>query len=133
MSHDAPPGFVQHPLLRLSGSAEDTDMAERHEDRRRYARRPVMITCRAEGAFSHAAMRLTDLSEGGCFVSTAAEFPRGMRMTLVAVVAGDEVTLSGSVAHVQPGRGFGFQIDFDESPNGTRQRLEELLAGSCHH
>ena len=42
-------------------------------------------------------MRLTDLSEGGCFVSTAAEFPRGMRMTLVAVVAGDEVTLSGSV------------------------------------
>jgi hypothetical protein len=52
-----------------------------------------------------------------------------MRMTLVALVAGNEVTLSGSVAHVQPGRGFGFQIDFDESPKGTRQRLEELLAG----
>ena len=108
-------------------------MTQRHGERRKYERRPVLITCRAEGAFSHAAMRLTDLSEGGCFVSTAAEFPRGMRMPLVAVVAGDEVTLSGSVAHVQPGRGFGFQIDFDESPNGTRQRLEELLAGSCHH
>ena len=103
-------------------------MAQRHAERRKHQRRPVLITCRAEGAFSHAAMRLTDLSEGGCFVSTAAEFPRGMRMTLVAIVAGNEVTLAGSVAHAQPGRGFGFQIDFDESPKGTRQRLESLLA-----
>lgn len=103
-------------------------MAQRHVERRKHERRPVLITCRAEGAFSHAAMRLTDLSEGGCFVSTAAEFPRGMRLTLVATVAGNEVTLAGSVAHLQPGRGFGFQIDFDESPKGTRQRLEELLA-----
>ena len=108
-------------------------MTQRRGERRKYERRPVLITCRAEGAFSHAAMRLTDLSEGGCFVSTGAEFPRGMRLTLVATVAGNEVTLSGSIAHVQPGRGFGFQIDFDESPKGTRQRLEELLAGSCHH
>ena len=106
-------------------------MTQRHGERRKYERRPVLITCRAEGAFSHAAMRLTDLSEGGCFVSTSAEFPRGMRMTLVAMVAGNEVTLSGTVAHVQRGRGFGFQIDFDESPKGTRQRLEELLA-ACH-
>jgi Tfp pilus assembly protein PilZ len=104
-------------------------MAQRPGERRKHERRPVLITCRAEGAFSHAAMRLTDLSEGGCFVSTGAEFPRGMRITLVAVVAGNEVTLAGSVAHAQPGRGFGFQIDFDESPKGTRQRLEELLAG----
>src|SRR5687767_13453787 len=103
-------------------------MAQRHAERRQYERRPVLITCRAEGAFSHAAMRLTDLSEGGCFVATAAQFPRGMRMTLVALVAGNEVPLAGSVAHVQPGRGFGFQIDFDESPQGTRQRLEGLLA-----
>jgi Tfp pilus assembly protein PilZ len=72
-------------------------------------------------------MRVTDLSEGGCFVSTAAEFPRGLRMTLIAMVAGAEIILAGRVAHVQPGRGFGFQIDFDESPNGTRQRLEVLL------
>ena len=108
-------------------------MTQRHGDRRKYERRPVLITCRAEGAFQHAAMRLTDLSEGGCFVSTGAEFPRGMRMTLVAMVAGNEVPLSGRVAHVQAGRGFGFQIDFDESPKDTRQRLEELLAGPVHH
>ena len=102
-------------------------MAEQHQDRRKYARRPVLITCRAEGAISHAAMRLTDLSEGGCFVATAAEFPRGFRLTLVATIAGADVTLAGRVAHLQPGRGFGFEIDFDESPKGTRQRLEELL------
>ena len=51
-----------------------------------------------------------------------------LTVALVATVAGNEVTLAGSVAHLQPGRGFGFQIDFDESPKGTRQRLEELLA-----
>jgi hypothetical protein len=72
-------------------------------------------------------MRVTDLSEGGCFVATAAEFPRGLRMTLIAMIAGTEIILAGRVAHVQPGRGFGFQIDFDESPTGTRQRLGELL------
>jgi hypothetical protein len=107
--------------------AEHTDMAERHAERRRHARRQVLIACRAEGAFSHAAMRLIDLSEGGCFVATGAEFPRGLRLTLVATVAGSDVTLAGRVAHTQPGRGFGFEIDFDESPQGTRQRLEELL------
>jgi hypothetical protein len=107
-------------------------MVERHAERRKHQRRPVLITCRAEGAFSHAAMRLTDLSEGGCFVATAAEFPRGLRMTLVAVIAGADVTLAGRVAHAQPGRGFGFQIDFDESPTGTRERLEALLVPLRH-
>ena len=102
-------------------------MTERHAERRKHERRPVLITCRAEGAFSHAAMQLIDLSEGGCFVATGAEFPRGMRLTLVAMVAGSEVILAGRVAHVQPGRGFGFEIDFEESPKGTRQRLEGLL------
>src|SRR5688572_14141593 len=102
-------------------------MAQRQAERRKHERRPVLITCRAEGAFSHAAMRLTDLSEGGCFVATGAEFPRGLRLTLVATVAGSDVTLAGRVAHTQPGRGFGFEIDFDESPRGTRQQLEALL------
>src|SRR5688572_7374353 len=112
----------------ISRAAEQTDMAEQHAERRKHARRQVLITCRAEGAFSHAAMRLTDLSEGGCFVATGAEFPRGLRITLVATVAGSDVTLAGRVAHTQPGRGFGFEIDFDESPKDTRQRLEELLS-----
>jgi Tfp pilus assembly protein PilZ len=111
----------------ISRAAEQTDMAEQHAEQRKHARRQVLITCRAEGAFSHAAMRLTDLSEGGCFVATGAEFPRGLRLTLVATVAGSDVTLAGRVAHTQPGRGFGFEIDFDESPRGTRQQLEALL------
>ena len=63
-----------------------------------HARRQVLITCRADGAFSHAAMRLTDLSEGGCFVATGAEFPRGLRLTLIATIAGRDVTLAGRVA-----------------------------------
>jgi hypothetical protein len=103
------------------------DMADQQAERRKHARRQVLITCRADGAFAHAAMRLTDLSEGGCFVATGAEFPRGLRLTLVATIAGRDVTLAGRVAHTQPGRGFGFEIDFDESPKETRQRLEELL------
>jgi hypothetical protein len=114
----------------MSGPAEEIYMAARHAERRKHRRPPVLVTCRAEGAFSNAAMRLTDLSEGGCFVATSAEFPRGLRLTLVAMIGGAEVTLAGRVAHLQPGRGFGFQIDFDESPKGTRQRLEDVLAVS---
>jgi hypothetical protein len=29
---------------------------------------------------------------------------------------------------VRPGQGFGFEIDFADSPKGTRDRLEDLLA-----
>ena len=72
-------------------------------------------------------MQLTDLSQAGCFVATTAIVPAGSRVTLHAMLGGAEIELSGRVAHVQPGRGFGFSIDVDDLTEGARQQLQEFL------
>ena len=72
-------------------------------------------------------MRLADLSVSGCFVDTLTLYPRGARVTLYATLVDKEVTLTGRVIHVQPGRGFGFAIQFEDLPADTRQQLEHFL------
>ena len=97
-------------------------------ERRKHVRRPALIQCRIDGAATQAAMRLTDVSAGGCFVATTATVLPDARITLRAMMSGEEVSLTGHVVHVQPGRGFGFAIDIDELTEDARQRLQEFLS-----
>jgi len=96
-------------------------------NRRKHARRAVIIPCRIAGASERASFRLTDLTIGGGFVDTVAPISLGASITLYATLAVSEVQLTGRVSHVHPGRGFGFSIEFNELPEETRQRLAEFL------
>ena len=96
-------------------------------NRRKHARRAVIIPCRIAGASERASFRLTDLTIGGGFVDTAVPMSLGATITLYATLSVSEVQLTGRVSHVHPGRGFGFSIEFDQLPEETRQRLAEYL------
>lgn len=91
-------------------------------ERRKHVRRAVCIPCRLEG--SSAVMHLTDVSPGGCFVATSHEVAAGSRITLRATMSGKEVSLSGGVARVEPGRGFGLAINVADLADDARQLLE---------
>src|SRR5688572_25315255 len=102
-------------------------MPARSRDRRKHARRAVMVPCRIAGAIGRASFRLTDLTIGGGFVDTVIPIPAGAPITLYATLSGTEVQLTGRVSHVHHGVGFGFSIEFDELSEETRQRLAEFL------
>ena len=91
-------------------------------ERRKHVRREVFIPCRLEG--SSAVMHLTDVSPGGCFVATSHEVAAGSPITLRATMSGKEVSLSGRVARVEPGRGFGLAINVADLNDDARQQLE---------
>lgn len=91
-------------------------------ERRKHVRRTVWIPCRIEG--SPAVMHLTDVSPGGCFVATNHEVTVGSGITLRATISGSEVSFSGRVVRVQPGRGFGLAVNVAELNDVARRTLE---------
>lgn len=91
-------------------------------ERRKHVRRAVFIPCRIEG--SSAVMHLTDVSPGGCFVTTNHEVAVGSGITLRATISGADVSFPGRIVRVQPGRGFGLAINAAELNDVARQTLE---------
>jgi hypothetical protein len=75
--------------------------------------------------------RLTDLSLGGCYLTTNSPFPRATRVTLSTKVADVEVRAEGVVLVAHPEFGMGvefFQIT-DEQRNRVRRMIATLRAG----
>ena len=62
----------------------------------------------------------------GGYVEAAVSLPVGSAATISLTLAGFPLTVTGSVAHANPGSGFGVQ--FDTLPAGTRRILEEFLS-----
>lgn len=100
-------------------------------NKRRYPRLPVLVECRLDGASGHHEMRMTDLSQAGCFVDTSMSFPEGTRVTLYAQLGEGEVALPGRVVPVKTG-GFGFGIAFVDVDEVAKKKLDAYLqqAGS---
>ncbi|HSZ63646.1 MAG TPA: PilZ domain-containing protein [Terriglobales bacterium] len=75
--------------------------------------------------------RLTDLSLGGCYLTTNSPFPRSTRVTLSTKVADVEVRAEGVVLVAHPEFGMGvefFQIT-EEQRNRVRRMIATLRAG----
>jgi hypothetical protein len=84
--------------------------------------------------------RLTDISEGACYLETAAPFPAGSDVLLSIRAAETECLLEGivRVSHPQTGMGVEFTEGTTEGPVGTqiygrRQRVEQLIGRLKHH
>ena len=100
-------------------------MGQGQHDRRQYVRQSVNLPCRVDGAITGGVMRVTNLSAGGCFISTRGFLTAGTEVTIHTKCAGVELGLPGRVVHVVPGRGFA--IEFGNLPGDIRQLLEQFL------
>jgi len=94
-------------------------------DRRSQDRLDVSLDAVWDGHGNRPA-RITDLSEGGCFVDTSGEALIGERLTFrVEVPGGNSLELTGEVAHHMPPVGFGLR--FIELSDEQREQLLSFL------
>ena len=97
-------------------------------DRRSQERLEVCLEAVWDGSGSRAA-RITDLSEGGCFVDTIGEAYAGEILTFhIQLPDGNWLDLTGEVAHQMRPVGFGLRfVDLsDEQREQLRQFIEYL-------
>src|SRR6202522_164987 len=70
--------------------------------------------------------RLTDLSLGGCYLTTASPFPRGTRVTLSTKMADIEVRSEGVVLVAHPE--FGMGVEFFQITNEQQDRVRRMIS-----
>src|SRR2546423_14424117 len=98
-------------------------------DRRREERVEVCLDAVWDGRSGRVNARVTDLSEGGCYVDTLGEAYIGEVLTIKLLLANDDyLELSGKVAHHSPPMGFGLRFVNLSQPQ--REKLETLLANN---
>lgn len=98
-------------------------MAASDENERRSERRwEVCLDAVWEGKSGNQNARITDLSEGGCYIDTLGEASEGEILTFkVLLPGGDWLFLSGEVAHKNAPLGFGVRF-----ADLTEDQLEKL-------
>lgn len=91
-------------------------MSSGKHDKRRDPRFEVCLTARWQGSPANYDVRITDLSEGGCYVDTIGEVVVGEALLLKILIANNEwIDFQGVVAHIFPRLGFGVRfVNLDE-------------------
>lgn len=76
--------------------------------------------------------RVTNLSEGGCFLDTVGEVMRGEIVGFrILLTDGDFLYLEGEVRHYIPGAGFGVQfVDLNDEQQANLKRLIGIASES---
>lgn len=99
-------------------------------EKRKYPRAPwlveAQIWCRDEDV--HWDVRLTDISEGGCFVDTLVPLSEGSKVSLKVRDATGPMEISGRILYGQPT--IGSAIAFDAPDPNTTLRLRKIVAAS---
>ena len=91
-------------------------------DRRAEKRWEVSLDAVWDGKSGNYSARVTDLSEGGCYIDTLGEAQVGEMLSLkIQLPDGDWLELSGEVAHQTPPLGFGLRFQ-----NLTDEQVEKL-------
>ncbi len=85
-------------------------MSSGSKEKRIRPRTEVCLTARFEGAATKHDVRITDLSEGGCYVDSIAEVMAGETLSLKISSGDGWVQLQGVVAHHFPRLGFGVRF-----------------------
>ena len=98
------------------------------DDRRREDRLEVCLDAAWDGESGNYTARVTDLSEGGCYLDTMGEAQSGEIVNFkLQLPGGDWLELTGEVAHQSPPMGFGLRfIDL------THEQTEKLHSFISH-
>lgn len=99
-------------------------------DKRRHPRVPwlveAQIWCRDEDV--HWNVRLTDISEGGCFVDTLVPLSEGSMVSVRVQDGSGTIELPGKILYGQPT--IGSAISFDPLPPELRLRIQKIIAST---
>lgn len=81
-------------------------------ENRKQNRVDINVTARLFGSAAQQETRISDLSEGGCYVDSIAEVCVGGRIFIkILVSAAEWLELEGVVVHCSPGLGFGVRFE----------------------
>lgn len=101
-------------------------------DRRREERSQVCLEAVWDGESGKHPARVTDLSEGGCYIDTLGGTQAGEILNLKLQLPGGEwLELAGEVAHQSPPLGFGLR--FGNLTGEQIQKLRSLIAPDKVH
>lgn len=96
------------------------------KDNRTKARFDVSLTARLCGMTTQQEIRISDLSEGGCYVDSIAEVFVGESLLIgILVSEGEWLELESVVAHTS--RGLGFGVRFVSLDDRLRSRILSLI------
>ena len=96
-------------------------------ERRNEKRLEVCLDAVWDGNSGNHSARVTDLSEGGCYVDSLGESQVGEVLNIkLQLQSGDWLELSGEVAHQMPPMGFG--VRFVDLTSDQLQKLRSVLA-----
>jgi hypothetical protein len=99
------------------------------DDRRSEKRLEVCLDAVWDGNSGKHPARVTDLSEGGCYVDSLGESQVGEVLNIkLQMQNGEWLELSGEVAHQMPPMGFGIRF-----VNLSAQQVEKLMEILSHH
>lgn len=99
------------------------------KDNRTEVRFDICLTARWQGSGTHQNVRISDLSEGGCYIDTIVEVIKGETLFLqILMPDGAWFELQGVVAHHTPRLGFGIRfVNLDEM---QKRQIRSLLRDS---
>ena len=101
-------------------------MSQPKTDDRRAHQRAGPVDGTWSGASGGSPVRITDVSEGGCFVESMADLPVGERMMVkVALHKLGEVCVGGEVVAIHPG--IGFAVRFCELSADQRWKIQQTV------
>jgi hypothetical protein len=112
---------AQRPTLPVSTHSLKKAMSSGSIENRKQLRKEVCLTAHFEG--TAAEVRISDLSEGGCYVDSIAEVLVGERVHLNILHDGEWVKFSGIVAHHFPRLGFGVRF-----VNLNKNQLQQVIS-----
>ena len=96
------------------------------DDRRQKPRLSVSLDAEWDGTTGRHSARVTNLSEGGCYMDTVGEVLRGEMVGFrVLLPDGDWLYLEGEVRHYSAGLGFGVQ--FAELDEDQEQKIDLVI------
>lgn len=93
---------------------------------RKHERSTFLTEIVLESASGKREARISDVSEGGCFVDTIVTVRPGEEVSLSGTLEGGEnLNVKGKVAYVLDG--FGFGVEFTEVSDESRQAINKIL------
>lgn len=93
---------------------------------RKYERSTFLTEILLESASGKREARISDVSEGGCFVDTIVVVRPGEEVSLTGKLdSGEQLNVKGRVAYVMDG--FGFGVEFTDLSDDSRQAINKIL------
>ena len=95
-------------------------------EKRQHGRRTFVCTAALEVSSGNREARISDLSQGGCYVDSIVPVTEGEGIALVITKpTGDWMRFTGTVAYTLPGLGFG--LSFAKLTHGQSAFIEHLI------